>query len=140
MASIFHTQLDWNAAFDQLIRFHQKKSIKDLRTNNGKRHLLLYNYGRYMDYLIHLQLDNNSHIKGWMVSRENSCTSQPHVEQIANLGNMLCHIIWLQTAHSFNSNSDPNSATITTGASNTSSSTRVTVLNGQNSSSLTSPL
>ncbi|KAG2227474.1 hypothetical protein INT45_007499 [Circinella minor] len=122
MVSIFHTQLDWNAAFDQLIRLYQKKSIKDLRTTNGKRHLLLYNYGRYMDYLIHLQLDTNSHIKGWMVSRENSRTSQLHGEQIANLGNMLCHIIWMQTAHNLNSNSDPNSTIIGTTASNTGSS------------------
>ncbi|KAI9245564.1 hypothetical protein BDA99DRAFT_490295 [Phascolomyces articulosus] len=134
MVSILSTRLDWNSAFDQLITgLHRKKSVKDIRTVNGKRHLLLYNHGRYMDYLIHLQIDTCNHIQGWMVSREDSRTSQPYREQIANLGNMLCHIIWRQTSDNFNKSSHPNSSIITATPSNASSSTAITTLSTQNS-------
>ncbi|KAI9319087.1 hypothetical protein BX666DRAFT_1922985 [Dichotomocladium elegans] len=98
--------LDWNRVFDMLtVLLQRNKSVKEIRGGSGnRRHLLLYNNGRFMDYMIHLQLLNTGVVKGWMVCRESNrerALQDPAVhEQIVQLGAILCHVLWMESTSS----------------------------------------
>jgi hypothetical protein len=68
IAKIFKMNIDWNLAFNT-VKAIMKTSARDFYENN-RRHLLVYN-ARYMDYMIHLCIESDNNIRGWMVSREN---------------------------------------------------------------------
>ncbi|KAI8390994.1 uncharacterized protein BYT42DRAFT_601943 [Radiomyces spectabilis] len=97
MATLFRLKLDWNVIFD-IILYTKKGSAKCI-CKGGRRHLLIYS-ARYMDYMIHLQLNSSDQIEGWMVSRETRKEKTrfegAELEQIANLGRIFCYFMWRQ--------------------------------------------
>ncbi|CEP07420.1 hypothetical protein [Parasitella parasitica] len=99
IATIFKMKLDWDAALNTLQKV-MKSSCKYFY-EGGRRHLLLYN-ARYMDYMIHLQLDSNNKIQGWMVSREDrtdrTIFEGAEVGQLVSLGKILYYQMWTTVA------------------------------------------
>lgn len=95
IAIIFKMKLDWNAALNTVQKV-MKSSCKYFY-EGGRRHLLLYN-ARYMDYMIHLRLDSNQKIQGWMVSREKrtdrTVFEGAEIGQLVSLGKILYYQMW----------------------------------------------
>ncbi|KAI7867129.1 hypothetical protein BDF14DRAFT_1984118 [Spinellus fusiger] len=105
---LFQLKIDWNNALDSIVET-KGGSIKEIYEKDY-RHVLLYS-ARYMDFMIHLQLNQHSMIEGWVVSREPKINKkksrEPEREQIANLGRDLCQFLWAETSnkHMYNTNS-----------------------------------
>ncbi|KAL9552740.1 hypothetical protein MBANPS3_003625 [Mucor bainieri] len=95
IATIFSMKLDWDAALNTVQKV-MKSSCKYFY-EGGRRHLLLYN-ARYMDYMIHLRLDANKQIQGWMVSREKrtdrTVFEGAEIGQMVSLGKILYYQMW----------------------------------------------
>ncbi|KAK4521739.1 glycerophosphoinositol permease [Mucor velutinosus] len=95
IATIFGMKLDWDAALTTVQKV-MKSSCKYFY-EGGRRHLLLYN-ARYMDYMIHLRLDANKQIQGWMVSREKrtdrAVFEGAEIGQMVSLGKILYYQMW----------------------------------------------
>ncbi|KAI9019407.1 hypothetical protein CLU79DRAFT_888752 [Phycomyces nitens] len=100
MKSLLCLRLDWNSALD-MIANTKGNIVKEIRERDS-RHMFLYS-ARYMDFMIHLQIDQGMLIKGWVVSREPKNMSEkyrePEREQIASIGRALCYFIWLETTN-----------------------------------------
>ncbi|KAF7728436.1 hypothetical protein EC973_006116 [Apophysomyces ossiformis] len=95
MAKFFDLRLNWSSVLDTVVAM--KRNDTKQMDEDGHRHLFIYS-ARYMDFMIHLQV-NQDRIQGWLVNRE---TNEHHSytaerEQIANLGNMLCYALWKET-------------------------------------------
>lgn len=100
LGELLRQRLNWQTTLNTLAVFGQRSgTLRDfVDPKNNKRHLLLYNT-RYMDYMIHLELTQSQSLQGWVVSRERrkdkTRVQGAEREQMANLGGMLCHILWL---------------------------------------------
>lgn len=95
ICAIFKMDIDWNAALNT-VKTIMKSNAKYFH-EGGRRHLLLYN-ARYMDYMIHLYIDNDQSIHGSMVSREDRTDRTKFEgaerEQMTNLAKILYYHMW----------------------------------------------
>ncbi|KAG0185644.1 KICSTOR complex protein szt2 [Apophysomyces sp. BC1034] len=95
MAKFFKMELNWHAVLDTVIAM-KRGDTKEI-SEDDRRHLFIYS-ARYMDFMIHLQVDQ-AKICGWLVSRETKEVQCYGVEreQIASLGAIICYFIWKET-------------------------------------------
>ncbi|KAI8877044.1 hypothetical protein K501DRAFT_230909, partial [Backusella circina FSU 941] len=95
IAKLFVIKLDWNQALNTVITMTRNSSNEFYE--NGSRHLLLYS-ARYMDFMIHLRVNQKQEIKGWLVSREQRAANAEfegaEKEQMNNLGKMFYYYMW----------------------------------------------
>jgi hypothetical protein len=95
IAKLFVIKLDWNQALNTIIKMTRNSSNEFYE--NGNRHLLLYS-ARYMDFMIHLKVNQKHEIEGWLVSREqrtaNTEFEGAEKEQMNNLGKMFYYYMW----------------------------------------------